>query len=159
MKAKNLFLLLAILMSTSYSKGQSYVFGFSNNTIKSFQEGFRTDYYNDMGYGGNEFVWSIQNGSAYGFDLSPIVSVDFSQLSYSVISVPGGGITTDVCSMPISFRKQPFYWQFNCIFQWDQYAELVKRDVYIAYGANDWDPDDYTSDWRKKKVETKKLSK
>lgn len=92
MKTKILATILILFMAVSYISAQSYVFGFSNNTTITCPQGTRTNYYTDSGYGGNYFVWSVQNGSAYGFDLSPVVSVDFLQESYSVISVPDGGI-------------------------------------------------------------------
>lgn len=154
MKTKILFAVLISFVSMAYASAQSYVFGFSNNTIMTCVQGTRTDYYRDNGYGGNYFVCSVQNGSDYGFDLSPIVYVDNTQEPYSVVSVPGGGIADDVYEKPITPRTQPFYWRIDYLFQWDQYAEFIDRSIYIAYSVNDWDPEDYKDIWRKK-TETK----
>ncbi|MFS2410384.1 hypothetical protein AAH145_05520 [Bacteroides thetaiotaomicron] len=150
MKTGILTIISVLFVSVSYVSAQSYVFGFSNNTTITCPQGSRTNYHTDSGYGGNYFVWSVQNGSAYGFDLSPVVSVDYRQESYSVVSVPGGGIANDVYEKPITTRNEPFYWQMNFLFQWDQYAEFVNRSVYIAYSVNDWNPEDYKDIWSKK---------
>ena len=153
MKARILSIILLSLISISFVKAQSYVFGFSYNRNVTFSKGSRTDYHMDNGEGGNMMVWSVQNGSAYGFDLSPIVDVDYRQQSYSVISVPGGGIANDVYELTKTNRTKPYFWNINFIFQWDQYAESIDRSVYIAYNVNDWTPDDYKDIWSRKTKE------
>lgn len=150
MKAKILSIILASIISISFVKAQSYVYGFSYSEIVTFPKGSRTNYHTDSGDGGNMMVWSVQNSSAYGFDLSPIVDVDYRQQSYSVVSVPGGGIANDVYELTKTNRTTPYYWNIDFLFQWDQYAESLNRDVYIVYSVNDWDPDDYKNIWSKK---------
>lgn len=150
MKAKVLSILLMSLISISFVKAQSYVFGFSYNGTITCPKGSRTDYHKDSGDGGNMMVWSVQNGSAYGFDLSPMVDVDYRPQSYTVVSVLGGGVATDVYEITKTNRKTPYYWNINFLFQWDQYAESIDRSLYIVYSVNDWNPDDYKDIWSKK---------
>lgn len=151
MKAKILSILLIALISISYANAQAYVFGFSYNSTVFCPKGSRTNYHTDSGNGGNMMVWSVQNGSAYGFDLSPMVDVDYRPQSYSVVSVPGGGIANDVYELTRTNRTTPYYWNINFIFQWDQYAESIDRSLYVVYSVNDWNPEDYKDIWSRKR--------
>lgn len=142
MKSKLFIVILMLGMSITFIRAE-VVPGFSYSEVTKFTNAARMDLYEDKGYGGNEFYWSVQNRADFGVNLRPFIYVDDKSKPYEEYRILPGCTEHDFFSVSKDIRKDPYSWRISFEFYWDEYANLFERKVWINYNATNWRSEEY----------------